>query len=82
MEELMTMAQLGRFLGVHTRQIFAWHSRRANNGFPEPKRREERKKGVPVPVFDANEVLEWRRHYVPKKGGANTHKKYLEKQAA
>jgi hypothetical protein len=84
----LTMTELAHYLSerlgqpVTVRQIFAWHDRRPNSGFPLPKRLEERKRGKPVPVFDREEVLAWRLAYVPKKGGYQYHKRHQEATAA
>lgn len=54
---------------VSVRQVDMWYVRRANNGFPEMKGTEERRRGVLAPVFDPDEVLRWRKSYVPARGG-------------
>jgi hypothetical protein len=66
--ELAAMLELNGYPGVTPRQVFMWHQRRANNGFPEAACYQERRR-TPVPVFDPREVRAWRVNYVPSKGG-------------
>lgn len=73
---------IGQAIGVSGRQVHAWHTRRARNGFPEacgtkPWGQRE------VPVFDLAEVRAWKASYVPSKGGAplgNTNNKSWARQ--
>lgn len=71
---LATFTDLANELDVKTNQVFMWSQRRERNGFPEPVLRRPAKNGLVAPWFDVEEVLEWRAHYVPAKGGYHKHK--------
>ena len=70
MEQLSTMAELARELGVTRQQIATWFRRRESNGFPEPVtettlndyRYVER-------LWRLAEAKEWHANYVPNRGG-------------
>jgi hypothetical protein len=72
---LVTKSQLAVLLSaeagreVSLRQVWAWHDRRAKNGFPEAEAIEYRRRGVRAEVFDPDAVLAWHKTYVPLKGG-------------
>lgn len=53
---------------ISVKQVWAWYSRRANNGFPRPKKTIMHW-GRQTPLFDLEEVLLWHETYVPRKGG-------------
>jgi hypothetical protein len=65
--EKMLSAEAGRMITYG--QVWAWASRAYNNGFPEAKDHQKRRRGMLVPVYDPDEVLAWHRQYVPDKGG-------------
>jgi len=69
MNKTMTKSELADLLGVSKQQIWAWHSRRTRNGFPDRVGVEERRRGVLSDVFSPREVLLWWRRYVPSQGG-------------
>lgn len=59
MEEWVTPSRLAEMLGVSRQQIYAWASRRRNNGFP---RKHEHK-------YNVQAVTTWLTKYEPSKGG-------------
>lgn len=59
MGDQLTPSQLAEALGVSRQQIYAWASRRRNNGFPQ---KHEQK-------YDLKKVLDWLENYEPSKGG-------------
>lgn len=67
-KNLMTMSELAELLGVDRRQVWAWNTRSARNGFPQPIRTIMRL-GHTVHVWDADSVLAWHQRYVPSVGG-------------
>jgi hypothetical protein len=69
MDQAVSKVQVARMLGVSLNQVHMWYVRRANNGFPQALRIEERRPGMPAPVFDPEKVLAWHSTYVPRKGG-------------
>lgn len=71
---LATFVDMGEELGVTRNQLYMWHQRRENNGFPEPVLHRPASNGVKdAPWFDIDEVLEWRAAYVPAKGRHRMH---------
>lgn len=66
---MMTMTELSKLLGVSRQQVWAWHDRRARNGFPEHDHLEPRRNGPSSRVWDEKKVVAWRESYVPELGG-------------
>ena len=70
-EYLLGSVNVARFLNVSKRQADRWFERRDRNGYPE---------GISVQIgrrnrrlFDPDEMLAWKRSYVPSLGGAGLH---------
>ena len=67
---MMTMAQLAAELHVDRRQVYMWHRRRKNNGFPAPvAHRDIGINGKQRPLWDLAEVKQWHKTYTPSAGG-------------
>lgn len=70
MEELITMAEAARLLETTRQQVASWFRRRSNNGFPEPVTSEVLNDYKYVARYwRPSELVEWRKGYVPDKGG-------------
>ena len=67
--DLMTMAEIGRLLGVSRQQVWVWHDRRRRNGFPEAAAMVERTLGAPTRAWRQRDVDAWHASYVPALGG-------------
>lgn len=81
--KLATMSQIARVLDVSLNQVWAWHSRRKANGFPEAVASVIARKGAGgphrAPLFILREVLQWHEDYLPY---ARNGKHWAEKRAA